>query len=140
MNNSTATSVRAAAAERQRRRRARLRGDRLGGEQPQPRVVSCPWCERLWVPQRQGQFCSRSCVESAGRLRRQLKVDADGADDKTRLCLELEPRLAYLCQPRTRVHWTERLRRMRRLGLLNSEQDEQLRLIQPDWAQKEWPT
>ena len=132
----TQTERRATAAERQRRHRARLRG-----EQPEHRVVECPWCQRLWVPQRQGTLCSRSCVESAGRLKRRLTVsDASWADDTTRMCLELQPRIDYLCNHRGGGHWTDRLGRMRRLGLLTPAMDDQLRQTQPEWASDQWWT
>jgi hypothetical protein len=63
----TATAARAAAAERQRRRRARLA---LQAEPRQPQECGC--CGRLWVPTRQGRYCSRQCVERSGALRRRL--------------------------------------------------------------------
>ena len=91
------------------------------------------------MPQRQGTLCSRSCIESAGRLRRRLAVETDIDDATTRQCLELDPRLTYLCDHRGGGHWTERLARMRRLGLLTAEQDEQMRIMQPSWAQEQWP-
>lgn len=55
------------AAERQRRRRAKLA---LQAEPRQPQECDC--CGRLWVPQRQGRYCGRHCVERAGRFRRRL--------------------------------------------------------------------
>lgn len=64
----TATSVRAAAAERQRRRRARL-----AQQAPARSTVECRCCGRLFVPTRQGRYCSRQCVERAGALRRRLQ-------------------------------------------------------------------
>ena len=63
----TASSVRAAAAERQRRRRARL------AQQAPPRQpIECRCCGQLFVPTRQGRYCSRQCVERAGAFRRRL--------------------------------------------------------------------
>jgi len=67
MTTQTATDRRAAAAARQRASRARR-------SQPRP-VVACECCGREWVPQRQGRYCSRQCVERAGHLRRLLTAE-----------------------------------------------------------------
>ena len=135
MATQTQTEIRAAAAERQRRRRARLRG-----ETPEHRVVDCPWCGRHWVPQRQGTLCSRSCIESAGRLRRRLDVHRDCALEGRDYDLQqFFPRLHYLCDEHGRGTWQDRLWRMRRLGFITREQDEQLCLSQAQWVQDQWP-
>lgn len=64
----TATSIRAAAAERQRRRRARL-----AQQAPARESIECRCCGQLFVPTRQGRYCSRQCVERAGAFRRRLQ-------------------------------------------------------------------
>ena len=61
----TATDRRAAAAARQRLSRAR---------RSQPRQpIECRCCGALWVPTRQGLYCTRQCVERAGTFRRRLQ-------------------------------------------------------------------
>ena len=67
----TATDRRAAAAARQRLSRAR-RAFTATPRQP----IECGCCGRLWVPVRQGRYCSRPCVERAGHLRRLLQSDS----------------------------------------------------------------
>lgn len=69
MTTMTVTDRRAAAAARQRASRARR-------AKPRP-VRACDCCGREWVPQRQGRFCSRQCVERAAHLRR-LLTQPDG--------------------------------------------------------------
>ena len=60
----TATDRRAAAAARQRASRAR----RAQPRQP----IECRCCGSLWVPTRQGLYCSRQCIERAAHLRRDV--------------------------------------------------------------------
>jgi len=64
---STTTTLPLTPAERQRRRRARLA---LQAEPRQPQECDC--CGRLWVPARQGRYCSRQCVARASSFRRRL--------------------------------------------------------------------
>ena len=65
MTTQTATDRRAAAAARQRLSRAR---------RSQPRQpIECRCCGALWVPTRQGLYCTRQCVERAGTFRRRLQ-------------------------------------------------------------------
>ena len=57
-----------AATLRQRRRRARL------AQQAPPRQpIECHCCGKLFIPTRQGRYCSRQCIERAGAFRRRLK-------------------------------------------------------------------
>lgn len=85
---------------RQRRRRARLALE----DEPRP-SVECLCCGRLWVPVRQGRYCSRRCVERAGALRRRL-----GERD------QLEPLATWLRSDGAamRRQWAQRVELFRR--------------------------
>lgn len=65
------------AAERRERDRERQRRSRARRalQAPPPQAQACHCCSRWWVPQRQGRYCSRPCIEKAGRLRRALAGD-----------------------------------------------------------------